>query len=254
MAKIGIFDSGCGGLSVLKEVLKLLPEEEYVYYADNAYCPYGEKSPEFIIERSRKITDMLLARGCDVIIVACNTATAAAIAWLREHYNIKFIGMEPAVKQAALSTQSGVIGVLATASTLKAGKYLHTKSTFQEKVRVIEHIGEGFVEMVESGNIHSPQAIETVRKSVEPLLEAGADRIVLGCTHYPFLTDAIRKVIDESHPTEDIQIIDPAPAVARQLIKVMDEEGIRHTEGTFSIELLASGSDKELKIIYANII
>ena len=116
---IGIFDSGSGGLSVLREILKILPEEKYFYYADNAYCPYGEKTPEFIQSRGREITDFLLGKGADIIVVACNTATAAAIATLRKEYPVKFIGMEPAVKPAALSSESGVIGVLATAGTLK---------------------------------------------------------------------------------------------------------------------------------------
>ena len=139
---IGIFDSGAGGLSVYREIVKVLPEERYVYYSDNAHCPYGEKSREYVIDRARKITDFLLEQGSDVIVVACNTATAAAISTLRAEYGIPFIGMEPAVKQGALRTRSGVVGVLATAGTLKADKYHHTRDTFAEGVKVVERTGE----------------------------------------------------------------------------------------------------------------
>lgn len=218
---IGIFDSGSGGLSVLREVLKLLPGEKFVYYADNANCPYGEKTPEFIQSRCRAITEYLLSRGARIIVVACNTATAAAITTLRNEYPVRFIGMEPAVKPAALSSKTGVIGILATAGTLKGIKYLTTKGIYEDDVKIVEHVGRGFVELVENGILDGPQAEETVRRSLQPLLDAGADRIVLGCTHYPFLRDVIQRVAGP-----DVQIIDPAPAVARHLIEVMREEGL----------------------------
>lgn len=218
---IGIFDSGSGGLSVLREILRVLPRERYVYYADNANCPYGEKTPEFIQNRCRVITEYLLSRGAQIIVAACNTATAAAITTLRNEYPIKFIGMEPAVKPAALSSKSGVIGVLATAGTLKGSKYLTTKGIYEDDVKIVELVGQGFVELVENGILDGQQAEETVRKSLQPLLDAGADRIVLGCTHYPFLRDVIQRVAGP-----DVQIIDPAPAVARHLIEVMKEEGL----------------------------
>lgn len=218
---IGIFDSGSGGLSVLREVLKLLPGEKFVYYADNANCPYGEKTPEFIQSRCRAITEYLLLRGARIIVVACNTATAAAITTLRNEYPIKFIGMEPAVKPAALSSKTGVIGVLATAGTLKGSKYLTTKGIYEDDVKIVEHVGQGFVELVENGILDGPQAEVTVRKSLQPLLDAGADRIVLGCTHYPFLRNVIQRIAGP-----DVQIIDPAPAVAKHLAEVMKEEGL----------------------------
>ena len=218
---IGIFDSGSGGLSVLREILRLLPEEDFIYYADNANCPYGEKTPEFIQNRSRTITEYLLSRGAQIIVVACNTATAAAITTLRNEYSVRFIGMEPAVKPAALSSKTGVIGVLATAGTLKGSKYLTTKGIYEDDVKIVEHVGQGFVELVENGILDGPLAEETVRKSLQPLLDAGADRIVLGCTHYPFLRAVIQRVAGP-----DVQIIDPAPAVARHLIEVMKEEGL----------------------------
>jgi glutamate racemase len=237
---IGLFDSGDGGLSVLREVHKLLPDEKYVFYGDNANCPYGEKTPEFIQGRARKITEFLIKKGAQIIVVACNTATAAAINTLRAEYSdssdpavmekviklsdgrqdhIQFIGMEPAVKPAAIGTKTGVIGVLATAGTLKGSKYLTTKGKYEDDVKIVEHVGQGWVELVEGGILTGPKAEATVKASIQPLLDEGADTLVLGCTHYPFLMDTIRKVAGPS-----IQVIDPAPAVARHLIYVMAQE------------------------------
>ena len=183
MATIGIFDSGSGGLSVYRELIKVLPLECYHYFSDNAHCPYGEKTPLYIQRRGRYITEFLLDKGADIIVVACNTATAAAIATLRAEYpDVPFVGMEPAVKPAALGTRSGVIGVLATAGTLKGSKYLNTRGRFEDDVRIVEHVGQGFVELVEAGVLDGPEAEATVRASLQPLLDAGADTIVLGCT------------------------------------------------------------------------
>ena len=248
---IGIFDSGIGGLSVFREIRKVLPEQSYVYYSDNAHCPYGEKTREYIIERARAITRFLLDKGCEIIVVACNTATAAAIATLREEFQIKFIGMEPAIKPAAQATKTGVVGVLATAGTLKATKYIDTRVRWAENVRIVEHIGQGFVELVEKGITTGPDAESTVRTSLIPLLDAGADMIVLGCTHYPFLSETISKVASEAYPERNIEIIDPAPAVARHLIEVMVEEGVQTAskEG-FHIELHASGDSATLLTTY----
>ena len=248
---IGIFDSGIGGLSVFREIRKVLPEQSYVYYSDNAHCPYGEKTREYIIERARAITRFLLDKGCEIIVVACNTATAAAIATLREEFQIKFIGMEPAIKPAAQATKTGVVGVLATAGTLKATKYIDTRVRWAENVRIVEHIGQGFVELVEKGITTGPDAESTVRTSLIPLLDAGADMIVLGCTHYPFLSETISKVASEAYPERNIEIIDPAPAVARHLIEVMVEEGVQTAskEG-FHIEPHASGDSATLLATY----
>lgn len=242
---IGIFDSGTGGLSVFKEIRKLLPEERYIYFSDNAHCPYGEKSREYIIERSREITRFLLDKGCDIIVVACNTATAAAIAVLREEFPVRFIGMEPAVKPAVKSTRTGVVGVLATAGTLKADKYLNTREKFSEGVKITEHVGQGFVELVEKGCLTGREAEDVVRASLKPLLDEGADRIVLGCTHYPFLWDTIAKIASELYPERGIEIIDPAPAVARHLLETMKTEGLIRKDG-FSIILHSSGDDRIL--------
>lgn len=283
MIKIGVFDSGEGGLSVLKEITRLLPEAEYVYYSDNAHCPYGEKSPEYIQDRARAITERLLKDGADVIVVACNTATAAAISVLRAEYSdassqevrdrvqkltggrhdhICFIGMEPAVKPAALGTRTGVVGVLATAGTLKGSKYLKTKESVDDQVNVFEHVGRGFVELVEEGRLSGSEAEDVVKASLGPLLSAGADIIVLGCTHYPFLLPVLQKVAGP-----DIRFIDPAPAVARQLVHVLERDGMlsageassalaRNASAVPSsphVKLLSSGNPEPLHHLYGTI-
>ncbi|MBO7192350.1 MAG: glutamate racemase [Bacteroidales bacterium] len=241
---IGIFDSGAGGLSVFREISKLLPEERFIYYSDNANCPYGEKSREYIIDRARAITSFLLEKGADIIVVACNTATAAAISTLRNEFHVSFIGMEPAIKPAAQMTRTGVVGVLATAGTLKATKYIDTREKWSHDIKVVEHIGQGFVELVESGIMTGPEAEEVVRKSVQPLTDAGADTIVLGCTHYPFLAGTIAKVADRP-----VTLIDPAPAVAKHLFEVMQEQRLIRKEG-FEMSLHSSGDISTLKKIY----
>ena len=246
MAVIGIFDSGSGGLSVYRELVKVLPQECYVYYSDAANCPYGEKSALFIRRRARYITEFLLDKGADVIVVACNTATAAAIATLRQEYpDVPFVGMEPAVKPAALGTKTGVIGVLATAGTLKASKYLNTRGLYDSEVRVVEHVGQGFVELVEKGVLDGPEAEKTVHASLQPLLDEGADVIVLGCTHYPFLRPVIERIAGPG-----VQVIDPAPAVARQTLRLLEKHGVSIGQGTFSVELHSSGDPAALKRIY----
>ena len=250
---IGIFDSGVGGLSVFREIRKLLPEERYIYYSDNAHCPYGEKSREYIIDRAREITSLLLSEGADIIVVACNTATAAAIATLREEFQIRFIGMEPAVKPAAMSTRTGVVGVLATAGTLKADKYLNTREKWAEGVKIAEHVGQGFVELVEKGCTSGPEAEGVVTESLKPLLDEGADRIVLGCTHYPFLSETISKTAAIIAPERDIKIIDPAPAVAKHLLEIMKENRLIKKDG-FNIVLKSSGDDTILQETYGRLV
>ena len=245
---IGIFDSGVGGLSVFREIRRLLPDEKYIYFSDNAHCPYGEKSKDYIIERARHITEFLLGQGADIIVVACNTATAAAISTLRNEYPICFVGMEPAVKPAAALTKTGVVGVLATAGTLKADKYRDTKGRHAEDVMVVEHIGQGFVELVESGELAGHKAESIVMESLEPLLDAGADTIVLGCTHYPFLAETIMKAAGTP-----VTLIDPAPAVAKHLMEVMQENGLIRKDG-FSMSLHSSGEPGTLEKTYNNLI
>lgn len=253
MATIGLFDSGSGGLSVYREIVKLLPGERYIYFADRLYCPYGEKSRGFIIERARVITEFLISRGADIIVVACNTATAAAIATLRTEYPVPFVGMEPAVRPAALGTRSGVIGVLATAGTLKASKYLDMRDRYADGITVVEKVGEGFVELVESGELDGEHAERVIRRSVEPLISAGADHIVLGCTHYPFLKKTIQKVILDLNPEREVCIIDPAPAAARQTVRMVKENGIpvlgQEERMAGNIELCSSESTESLERI-----
>lgn len=262
---IGVFDSGAGGLSVLKEIIRVLPRESYIYYSDNANCPYGTKPVEFIRKRAEDIVTELLKKGSDIIVVACNTATAAAISMLRNKYSdksssdvrarvkeltsgrhdhIMFIGMEPAVKPAALNTKSGIIGVLATPGTLHAEKYLTVKELIPHSVHVAEHPGTGFVELVENGILSGPEAESVVKASLCPLLDAGADVIVLGCTHYPFLLPVMKKIAGP-----DVKFIDPAPAVAKRLASVMEEEnliggksGERTEKGRPPVEFITSGN------------
>ena len=225
----------------MKELRKVLPSARFIYYADNAHCPYGEKSAAYIQDRARVITRLLLDKGAEAVVVACNTATGAAIATLRAEFDIPFIGMEPAIKPAALGTRSGVIGVLATAGTLKASKYLNTKGLFENEVRIEEHVGEGFVQLVEGRKLDGPETERVVRASLQPLLDAGADTIVLGCTHYPFLLPVIRRIAGPG-----VQVIDPAPAVARQLLNVLHEHGIAETDPAPGVELLSSGDPTAL--------
>lgn len=213
---IGVYDSGVGGLSVWKELRAVMPAEVFCYVSDGAYCPYGPKDPAFVIERATAVSKFLIAQGAELIVVACNTATAAAISTLREQFEIPFVGMEPALKPAALHSKSGVVGVLATAGTFKGRLYLNTLARFSGTVKVIERVGTGLVELVESGQFEGPEAEALVRRYVEPMLEAGADHIVLGCTHYPFLTDTIACIVDGR-----AAIVNPAPAVAQQVRRVL---------------------------------
>lgn len=242
MATIGIMDSGVGGLSVFREIRRLLPEEHYVYYSDSANCPYGEKDPEFIRGRCREITRLMISKGASVMVIACNTATAAAIRTLRSEFDLPFIGMEPAVKPAALGTRTGVIGVLATAGTLKGSNYLKLKSDVQDGIRVVEHVGTGFVELVENGELYGPRAEDAVARSLKPLIASGADIIVLGCTHYPFLLPVMQKTAGPG-----IRFIDPAPAVARHLLDILRQKEISRDDQRPGIELLTSGSPEQLR-------
>ena len=213
---IGVYDSGIGGLSVLKELIKLMPGEDYIYFSDSAYCPYGQKDPEFIRERATEITKKLIAECVEIIVVACNTATAAAIDMLRKNFDIPFIGMEPAIKPAVLESKSGVVGVIATEGTLKGSLYHNTLDKFSGSVKVIEKVGEGLVETVEKGVLDGKEVEVMIHKCVDPMLSEGVDHIVLGCTHYPFLQPVIERIVGK-----DVTVINPAPAVARQTRKVL---------------------------------
>lgn len=211
-----------------RELRRQLPGESLIYYGDGKNCPYGNRSAEEITAFVVEAVEALLARGVKMIVVACNTATAVAIESLRSRYPIPFVGMEPAVKPAALTSQSGVIGVLATKASFGGALYLAGEARYGEQVEIIRAVGEGFVEIVEAGNEGSAEAVEAVRSVVEPMLEAGADRIVLGCTHYPFLSEALAQVIGE----RSVEVIDPAPAVARRAAWLLDNDDARAEDGT----------------------
>lgn len=227
-APIGIFDSGMGGLSVWREVRRLLPEESVIYLADGKNCPYGDRTKEEIADYTLQAVEELVARGAKLIVVACNTATAVAIDTLRREYDyIPFVGMEPAVKPAALSTRSGTIAILATRASLKGELFRLTSSKYASRVRILTSVGEGFVEAVEEGREGEPETLDMVRRSLEPLIEEGADRIVLGCTHYPFLREAMEQVIGE----RDVELIDPAEAVARRVEWLLERDDMRAPKG-----------------------
>ena len=221
-APIGIFDSGLGGLSVWAEIRKRLPDESLVYYGDGKNCPYGHRSAEEITRYAIEAVDRLLEKGAKLIVVACNTATGAAVRTLRQKYSIPIVGMEPAVKPAALATKSGVIGILATQRSLESELYQHTSSCYAANVRILQSEGVGFVELVESGDCHSELALQTIGKVVEPMLEQGVDQIVLGCTHYPFLKDALRRVVG----SRQVEIIDPSPAIAARVEQLLKQDDL----------------------------
>jgi glutamate racemase len=209
---IGVFDSGVGGLSVLHHIRQTLPDERLIYVADSGHVPYGDKSPEYIEQRSLALTRFLIAQGADAIVIACNTATAAAAATLRSQFAIPIVGMEPAVKPAAAATKSGVVGVLATTGTLESARFAALLERYGEEVEIVTQGCPGLVELVERGDLAGPDARALVERYTAPLLARGADTLILGCTHYPFLAPLIRDVVGP-----DVILIDTGAAVARQL-------------------------------------
>ena len=225
---IGVYDSGFGGLSVWRELYRALPEESIIYLGDGKNCPYGQKSAEEIRLLATESVRELLSRGCKMIVVACNTATAAAIEHLRAMFSdVPFVGLEPAVKPACKSTRSGVVGVIATERSLKSEKFLATLAKYGEGVEVIRAAGDGFVEAVEANAETLPSTEQTVRAVVEPIIARGADVLVLGCTHYPFLRDVIAKVVGE----RDVEIIDSGEAVEKRVESLLDEYDLRAEAG-----------------------
>ncbi|MEX5343549.1 glutamate racemase [Pseudomonas sp. I2] len=216
-APVGVMDSGVGGLSVLAEIQRLLPNESLLYVADSGHVPYGEKSPDYIRERLRRIAGFFHERGAKAMVLACNTATVAAVADLRELYpGWPLVGMEPAVKPAAAATRSGVVGVLATTGTLQSAKFAALLDRFASDVRVVTQPCPGLVECIEAGDLGSPRLRELLRGYVQPLLAAGCDTLILGCTHYPFLRPLLAGMVPA-----DVAIIDTGAAVARQLQRLL---------------------------------
>jgi len=215
---IGVFDSGVGGLTLLPALQFILPHEQFLYVSDDAHAPYGGKSKEEIIERCNIIVQFLIDKGCKIIIVACNTATTNAIETLRATYSIPFIGIEPAIKPAALKSKTKVVGVLATQGTLSSALFAKTSAAFTQDVLVVEQIGSGLVEAIETGSLDDPKLTKLVRSYINPMLEQEMDTLVLGCTHYPLLLPLIKKVLPSN-----IQIIDSAEAVAKQTHRILEE-------------------------------
>ncbi|MBQ5718200.1 MAG: glutamate racemase [Alistipes sp.] len=222
---IGIFDSGMGGLTVWREVQRALPEESIVYLGDGARCPYGSRPAAEICRFSEEAVERLA--DCKLIVVACNTATAAAIDHLRATYPIPFVGMEPAIKPACLETRSRVVGVLATERSLEGDLFRRTAARYGADIEVLTTPGRGFVELVEADKEQSDEALALCRNLLQPMLERGADRIVLGCTHYPFLLDTLRRAAADY----EVEFVDPSPAVARRVVQLLDENNL-HAEPT----------------------
>lgn len=217
---IGIFDSGLGGLSVAKEIKTLMPQEDILYIGDNINAPYGPRPKEQIITFSSAIADFLMKKGAKIIVVACNTASAAALASLRQNFSgISFIGMEPAIKPASESTRSGKIGVLATPNTFSGDLYNSTLHRFAEGKSVMEDPCPGLVQQIEAGELETIRTREILTRSLRPMMNVGVDTIVLGCTHYPFVMPLIREIVGE-----EVRLINPAPAVAKQTQAVMSRE------------------------------
>jgi glutamate racemase len=222
---IGLFDSGVGGTSIWREIHNLMPLEDTIYLADSKNAPYGVKSKEEIIALSKKNTEFLLNLGCKLIVVACNTATTNAIKELRASYDVPFIGIEPAIKPAVLRSQSGKIGVLATKGTLSSELFHKAVETYHD-AEIIEQVGTGLVELIESGELDSPRMRDLLQKYTTPMVDAGIDYLVLGCSHYPYLIPTLRQVLPEH-----IRIIDSGEAVARQSHHVLEEKAGLKTSG-----------------------
>jgi len=218
-APIGVFDSGVGGLSVLKEIRALLPSEQLLYVADSGFAPYGDKSSDYIVDRATHIVRFFLAQQVKAIVVACNTATSVAVDDLRAWCPVPIIAMEPAIKPAALHTQTGVVGVLATTQTIGSANVNRLIAEHGKDIKVLLRACAGFVERVEAGSVAGQETEHLVRHHVLPLLAQGADTLVLGCTHYPFLSETIEQVAGK-----EVRIIDPSAAIARELKRRLSEQ------------------------------
>ena len=215
---IGIFDSGIGGTSIWRAIHDLLPNEKTIYLADSKNAPYGQKSKEEIIALSMKNTDFLLKMNCKLIVVACNTATTNAIRELREKYDVPFIGIEPAIKPAATHSKTQIIGILATKGTLNSELFNKTTEKYQD-IKIIEQVGHGLVQLIENGDINSPEMTKLLHSYLTPMIEANIDYLVLGCSHYPYLIPQIQKILPPH-----IHIIDSGEAVAKQTQKILREK------------------------------
>ncbi|MDO1502459.1 glutamate racemase [Winogradskyella maritima] len=253
---IGIFDSGIGGTSIFKEIATLLPHEDIIYLADSKYAPYGNKSKEDILKLSIKNTELLLEKGCKLIVVACNTATTNAIDYLRENYDVPFIGIEPAIKPASLNSKTKAIGILATKGTLSSALFHKTMNLYNEGVTVVERVGEGLVPLIEDGDLESETLQSLLQTYMQPMIKANIDYLVLGCTHYPYLVPMLKKMLPE-----DITIIDSGLAVARQTKAILESHNLlNNSKSTPKIEfftninpeVLQSFVNKDYEVSYSD--
>lgn len=239
-ATIGVFDSGVGGLSVLRHIRLAMPEAHLIYVADSAHVPYGDKPAAYIEQRAHTISRFLTSQGAQAIVVACNTATAAAAASLRQQFPLPIIGMEPALKPAVAATRTGVVGVLATTGTLESANFAALLERYGSELAIITQGCPGLVEQVELGDLSSDKTRALIRRYVEPLLAQGADTLILGCTHYPFLAPLISEIVGS-----EITLVDTGAAVARQLQRRMQAELVSNTGNEISqlgqVRLYSSG-------------
>ena len=240
-APVGVYDSGLGGLTVWREIRRALPAESLVYLGDGANCPYGSRPREEVRRLADAAVGRLAEAGCKLVVVACNTATAAAIDSLRSGYApLPIVGMEPAVKPACLATRSGVVGVLATERSLDGELFRRTAAKYGGGIEVLTVPGRGFVELVEADREDTPEAEACVRAVVEPMLERGADQIVLGCTHYPFLSEAMHRVIGD----RDVRLVNPAAAVEQRTETLLCEGGIEASGGSRPVYEFMTSADE----------
>lgn len=246
---IGVFDSGIGGISVLKHINTLMPNEHLIYVADSLHAPYGGKSAQEIQARCFSLADFLISRNVKALVVACNTATAAAIKALRAHYTLPIIGMEPAVKPAVLASKKGVIGVLATTGTLKSAQFAALLENYGRHVKIVTQGCAGLVECIERGELNATPTRQLLEKYMEPLLTEGADTIVLGCTHYPFVKPVIQEIAGDK-----ITLVDTGAAVAKQLQRQLGEHQLFAPENQASkIIFWTNSSSPNAKDIIENL-
>jgi len=249
---IGIFDSGIGGTSIWKELKTILPKENTIYLADSKNAPYGLKSEDEIMQLAVKNTEFLLEKNCKLIVVACNTATTNAIKHLRKTYTVPFIGIEPAIKPAALKTKTNTIGVLATKGTLNSALFEKTSTVLDLDIKIIEQVGEGLVELIENRKLNSKEMFSLLESHLSVFLKNNIDCLVLGCTHYPYLIPQIKKIIGSK-----ITIIDSGEAVAKQTKKILKENQLLHlTTNTASHQFYSNKDLATLSVVlkeYVNV-
>lgn len=243
---IGLFDSGIGGTSIWSAIHDLMPNEDTIYLADSKNAPYGKKSKEEIIALSIKNTELLLEMNAKIIVVACNTATTNAIKELRASYQIPFIGIEPAIKPAALNSKTQTIGILATKGTLSSELFNKAVEIYQD-TKIVEQVGYGLVELIENGEINSPEMTKLLLSYLQPMIDENIDYLVLGCSHYPYLIPQIKKIIPQH-----IQIIDSGEAVARQTHKILIEKVGLHSKGVGKATFYTNTNPKVLSDILKN--